>query len=81
MSETRLHLMLPEVLMAKVPELQRAAGASSMSELVRSALALYSAALDEHRAGGCVFLRGSDGVERQVILPVLRGSHDRHHPG
>ena len=65
----RLHIYIPETLTARLQEIQRDAHATSITEVVKSALTLYAAAVEEHKRGGHVYLkRKDDGVERQLAL-------------
>ena len=65
----RLHIFLPETLTNRLEEIQVYTHASSLTEVVKSALTLYAAAIEEHKAGGFLYLkRKEDGVERQLAL-------------
>lgn len=65
----RLHIYIPESLTNRLLEIQRDTHATSITEVVKSALQLYAAAIEEHKNGGHVyFKRRSDGVERQLAL-------------
>jgi hypothetical protein len=65
----RLHISIPETLTKRLQEIQKQTHASSVAEVVRSALQLYAAAVEEHLNGGHVYLkRKEDGVERQLAL-------------
>lgn len=65
----RLHLYIPETLITRLEEIQRDTHASSITEVVKDALTLYAAAVEEHKNGGYVyFKRNEDGVERQLAL-------------
>jgi len=68
-SGNRLHIYIPESLTARLQEIQRETHASSITEVVKAALTLYAAAVEEHKRGGHVYLkREDDGVERQLAL-------------
>ena len=68
-SGNRLHLYIPESLTNRLMEIQRDTHASSITEVVKAALQLYAAAVDEHKNGGRVyFKRKNEGVERQLAL-------------
>ncbi len=68
-SGSRVHLYMPETLLKRLEEIQRDTHASSITEVVKDALTLYAAAVEEHKNGGRVyFKRHSDGVERQLAL-------------
>ena len=63
------HVMIPESLNRRLEEAQKYAKKSSTTELLKDALKLYVAALEEHKNGGQVyFKRESDGVERHLPL-------------
>src|SRR5262245_15155200 len=64
----RLHIYIPESLTARLQEIQRETHASSITEVVKQALTLYAAAVEEHKKGGYVYLKRNDGVERQLAL-------------
>jgi hypothetical protein len=65
----RLHIYIPESLTSRLVEIQRETHASSVTEVVKNALTLYAAAVEEHKAGGHLYLkRKIDGVERQLAL-------------
>jgi hypothetical protein len=65
----RVHISIPESLTVRLQEIQRATHATSITEVVKAALTLYAAAIDEHKNGGHVYLkRKDDGVERQLAL-------------
>jgi predicted AAA+ superfamily ATPase len=66
---SRLHLYMPDSLVKRLQEIQRDTHAASLTEVVKSALQLYAAAVEEHKNGGHVYLkRKDDGVERQLAL-------------
>ena len=66
---TRLHITIPETLTERLRELQVETHAASMTEVIKNALALYTAALDEHKNGGhTYFRREGQTVERQLAL-------------
>jgi hypothetical protein len=65
----RLHIYIPETLTQRLMELQRDTHASSLTEVVKSALQLYAAAVEEHKNGGNVyFKRKGENGERQLAL-------------
>ena len=65
----RLHIIIPETLSARLDELQAETCAASTAELIRKALTLYVAALDEHKNGGRIyFRREGETMERQLLL-------------
>jgi hypothetical protein len=56
-------------LTARLQELQRDTHASSLTEVVKSALTLYAAAVEEHKNGGRVYFKRKDeSGERQLAL-------------
>jgi hypothetical protein len=65
----RIHISIPEALANRLLEIQHDTHASSLTEVVRAALQLYAVAVEEHKAGGHVYLkRQGEGVERQLAL-------------
>jgi hypothetical protein len=68
-SGNRIHLYIPETLTKRLMEIQRDTHASSITEVVKNALTLYAAAVEEHKSGGHVYFKrkGEDG-ERQLAL-------------
>jgi hypothetical protein len=60
---------VPDLLMQRLLEIQRDTHASNITEVVKNALTLYAAAVEEHRFGGHVFFKRKDeeGV-RQLPL-------------
>lgn len=66
---TRVHLYIPETLIQRLAEIQRDTHASSITEVVKNALTLYAAAVEEHKNGGHIyFKRREEGFERQLAL-------------
>lgn len=66
---TRVHISLPDSLVNRLLEIQQDTHANSLTEVVKAALQLYAAAVEEHKNGGHVyFKRRDDGVERQLAL-------------
>ncbi len=65
----RFHISMPESLTHRLEEIQRDTHASSLAEVVKAALQLYVAAVEEHKNGGHVYFKRKDeGVERQLAL-------------
>jgi hypothetical protein len=65
----RLHIYVPESLTKRLQEIQEQTHASSITEVVKAALQLYAAAVEEHANGGHVYFKRKDeGVERQLAL-------------
>ena len=70
-SPNRVHISLPDSLINRLLEIQRDTHASSLTEVVKAALQLYAAAVEEHKNGGHVYFkrkRKDEGVERQLAL-------------
>jgi hypothetical protein len=65
---SRLHISIPDSLTQRITEIQHEIHANSISEVVKSALALYAAAVAEHKAGGRLYFRRKDEEERQLAL-------------
>jgi hypothetical protein len=65
---SRIHLSLPESLLNRLQEIQRDTHANSLTEVVKAALQLYAAAVEEHKNGGRVYFRDEEGRERQLAL-------------
>ncbi len=65
----RMHIYIPETLTQRLMEIQRETHANSLTEVVKAALQLYAAAVEEHKNGGNVYFKrkGEDG-ERQLAL-------------
>jgi hypothetical protein len=65
----RVHIYIPESLTKRLQEIQRDTHASSITEVVKNALMLYAAAVQEHKDGGHVyFKRKNEQTERQLAL-------------
>lgn len=65
----RFHISIPESLTNRLLEIQRDTHATSLTEVVKAALQLYAAAVEEHKNGGHVYFKRKDeGVERQLAL-------------
>lgn len=66
---SRVHIYIPESLTNRLLEIQRDTHASSITEVVKAALQLYAAAIEEHKNGGHLyFKRNEDSTERQLAL-------------
>jgi Ribbon-helix-helix protein, copG family len=65
---SRIHLSLPESLLNRLQEIQRDTHANSLTEVVKAALQLYAAAVEEHKNGGRVYFKDEEGRERQLAL-------------
>ncbi len=65
----RLHISIPESLTERLVSIQRDTHATSITEVVKDALTLYAAAIEEHKNGGNVyFKRKGESGERQLAL-------------
>lgn len=68
-SGNRLHIYIPESLTKRLLEIQRDTHASSITEVVKNALTLYAAAIQEHKDGGHIYFKRKDEqTERQLAL-------------
>jgi hypothetical protein len=66
---SRVHIYIPESLTKRLLEIQRDTHASSITEVVKNALMLYAAAVQEHKDGGHVYFKRKDEqTERQLAL-------------
>jgi hypothetical protein len=65
---SRIHLSLPETLLSRLQEIQHDTHASSLTEVVKSALQLYAAAVEVHKSGGRICFKDDKGGERQLAL-------------
>jgi hypothetical protein len=59
----RLHLALPEGMQDRINTLKEVTQAESQTEVVRNALLVYSALVNEHLRGNDVLVRSPDGKE------------------
>lgn len=64
----RLHIYIPETLTKRLAEIQQETHASSLTEVVKSALQLYAAAVEEHKKGGRIYFRRDGDGERELAL-------------
>lgn len=65
----RVHVSLPESLTNRLLEIQKYTHANTITEVLKAALTLYAAAVEEHKQGGHVYFKRKDeGVERQLAL-------------
>jgi len=65
----RFHISIPESLTKRLLEIQHDTHAVSITEVVKNALQLYAAAVEEHKNGGYVYFKRKDeGIERQLAL-------------
>jgi hypothetical protein len=67
---SRVHISIPDSLISRLQEIQRDTHASSLTEVVKAALQLYAAAVEEHKNGGGMYFKRKDGEggERQLAL-------------
>lgn len=66
--EYRMTLTFTPVVRERVKRLQQEADASTITELIRRALAVYELLLEQKAAGATIFAR-KDGTERELLLP------------
>jgi len=66
--EVRLHVSMPQSLKDRLEEIQRDTHASSVTEVVKNALALYAAAVDLHQKGGSLIFKEASGQEERLRL-------------
>ena len=64
----RVSLRLSKEAKARLDDVSERTEAGSPTEVVRRALALYDALLDQKEQGRKVILRDDDGTEREVML-------------
>ena len=65
---TRVNMTMAARTKERIEEIRDQGGGDSLSEVVRKALALYSAALDAERAGGMIVVRQPGRVDHRLIL-------------
>jgi hypothetical protein len=66
---TKVHVSLPENLTQRLDSIKKVTCASSLTEVIRSALLLYAYAVEEHQAGGRVYTkRPNEEIERELAL-------------
>jgi hypothetical protein len=66
----RLHINIPESLTQRPLEIQRT-HASSITEVVKNALQLYAAAVEEHKSGGHLYFKRNDDDKRERQLALF----------
>ncbi len=65
----RVHVSLPETLTDRLLEIQQYTHANTITEVLKAALTLYAAAVEEHKNGGNVYFKRKDeNGERQLAL-------------
>ena len=65
----RVHVSLPESLTKRLLEIQEFTHANTVTEVLKAAVTLYAAAVEEHKSGGHVYFKRKDNdVERQLAL-------------
>jgi hypothetical protein len=68
-SGNRVHIYIPDSLTKRLEEIRLATHATSLTEVVKNALQLYAAAVEEHKRGGHVyFKREGENVEHRLAL-------------
>jgi hypothetical protein len=66
---SRVHISLPQSLIVRLQEIQQETHAGSLTEVVKAALMLYAAAVEEHKRGGDIYFKRKDEEgERQLAL-------------
>jgi hypothetical protein len=68
---TRLHVTLPEDLSERLAEIQKETFAASIAEVIKSALIVYVALLEEHKQGRQVFTQSKDKSDPQRLAIFL----------
>ncbi len=64
---SRIHISIPDELANRLKEIQESTYAGSITEVIKDALILYAALLDEHKNGRVVFTQSSDGMDTHRI--------------
>ena len=64
----RYNLTLPQKTKDLVDQLQTRTGSTSMAEVVRRALALLDAVIEQQAQGGTVLVRWPDGTHSKLII-------------
>ena len=64
----RVQFDLPEKSMARLLTLKEKTEATSYAEVVKNALRLYEAVIEEAEAGNKFFVRGDAGTEREYVV-------------
>ena len=67
----RVHVSLPEDLSERLVEVQKETFASSLAEVIKSALVVYVALLEEHKQGRQVFTQSKDKSDPQRLAIFL----------
>ena len=68
--KVRFNLELPERLRGRLDQMRAMSEAGTITEVVRSAVALYDVLLSAIRNGReRVILRSTDGTERELLIP------------
>ena len=68
---TRVHVSLPEDLSERLVEVQKETFASSIAEVIKNALVVYVALLEEHKQGRQVFTQSKDKGDPQRLAIFL----------
>lgn len=67
----RVHVSLPEDLSERLVEVQKETFASSIAEVIKNALVVYVALLEEHKQGRQVFTQSKDKSDPQRLAIFL----------
>ena len=69
----RIHVVLPPGSREKLLSMKDIAGESDISAVIRKAVLVYAALIEEHQKGNEVIIKSADGVtvEYRLLLPVL----------
>jgi hypothetical protein len=68
---SRLHINLPDELSERLKKIQDETYAGSITEVIKNALVLYTALLDEHKRGRHVFTQSDSGENPHRIAVFL----------
>lgn len=77
----RLNLELPAPLYQRVVEMRDALGAASMTEVLRHALGLFGRFHRAVNSGSKFFIKDSDGVMRELVVPGITPLDDPKQEG
>ena len=68
MSVKRVQLDLPEKSLTRLLTLKEKTEAASYAEVIRNALRLYEALIEEAEAGNSFFIRNSEGQTKEYVV-------------
>lgn len=68
---SRVHITLPDELAERLKSIQEETYAGSLTEVIKNALVLYAALLEEHKKGRHVFTQSNSGEDTQRIAVFL----------